>query len=241
MEKGIKFIKGSLGTIGLFLLYFIICPNVFALLLSKPLQSDNFWVHNLAYLGVYVFTFLVVLLIIHKEIFRQWKVFIAEPKKYLSKGFSYWSTGLVVMLLSNLIISSLLGNIAVNEQETREVLLKSPLYAIPTIVFFGPFLEELIFRFELRKAFDKEIVYALCSAFIFGGLHIITAIEAPNIDSILAHIKEFLFIIPYGSLGYFFAKAYYETDNIFSSVIPHMLHNTLSVMLIMIMYFVFGG
>lgn len=237
MEKVKQFAKGILFSVGLFLLYYLVCPNLFAFLLKKPLLSNNFWAYNFAYLAIYLFTFLVVLLIVHKDIFRQFKEFIHEPKKYLHKGFSYWVYGLIVMMISNMIVSSLLGNIAVNEQETRQVLLSSPLYAIPAILFFGPFLEELVFRYGLRKSFNKEIPFALFSAFIFGGLHVITAIDEFTLASIFSHISEFLFIVPYGSLGFFFAKAYYETENIFSSAIPHMLHNTISVLLILAMHF----
>lgn len=237
MEKMIKFSKGILFSALLFLLYYLICPNLFAILLKGPLQSDNFWAYNFAYLGIYVFTFFIILLIVHKDIFKQFKEFIKEPKKYLNKGFSYWVYGIIVMMVSNLIVASLVGNIAVNEQETRQILISSPLYAIPAIIFFGPFLEELVFRYGFRKAFNKEIFYALFSAFVFGGLHVITALDEFTIANILSHIHEFLFIIPYGSLGFFFAKAYYETDNIFSSVVPHMLHNSLSVLLILITNF----
>lgn len=237
MNKVKKFIKGILFSIGIFLLYYLICPNLFAIVLKNPLQSDNFWVYNLAYLCIYLFTFLVIFVLIHKDIIKQFKDFIANPKKYLNKGFSYWMYGIIVMMISNLIATSLVGSIAVNEQETREVLLASPLYAIPAIIFFGPFLEELVFRYGLRKSFNSKLIFALFSAIIFGGLHVLTAIDEFTLTGILSHISEFLFIVPYGSLGFFFAKAYYETDNIFSSIVPHMLHNTLSVALILISNF----
>lgn len=237
MEKVKKFTKGILFSVCLFLLYYLVCPRIFAFIFKKPLQSENFWVFNLSYLGVYAFTLLVILLIIHKAIWKQWKEFRKEPKKYLNKGFSYWVYGLIVMMISNLVVSSILGNIAVNEQETRQILLSAPLCMIPVIVFFGPFLEELVFRFGFRKAFTKEIPYALFSAAVFGVLHVLTALDEFTIANLLSHISEFLFIIPYGSLGFFFAKAYYETDNIFSSAIPHMLHNSISVLLILAMHF----
>ena len=237
MKKCLHFIKGIVYTIILFSLYFLIVPSVCAILLNKSLQSSNFWIYNLAYLSIYIITFLIVLLITHKDIIKQFKDFIHNPKKCLNKGFTYWSYGFIIMMISNLIITSLVGNIAVNEQTTRETLLSSPLYAIPAIVFFGPFLEEIIFRFSLRKAFTKEITYALTSAVLFGGLHVLTAIDEFTLASLFSHIHEFLFIIPYGSLGFFFAKAYYETENIFSSIIPHMLHNTFSIILILLTSF----
>ncbi len=238
MEKIIKFGKGILFSIFVFLLYIYIGPSIFAFIFQKGLKSSNFWILNFSALAVYALTFLVVLLVVRKDILKQFREFIKEPKKVLNKGFSYWGYGIIVMIISNLIVTSILGDIAVNEQVTRETIMKTPFYAIPTIVFFGPFLEELVFRYCFRKSFSKEIPYALFCGFIFGLLHVMTAFDSLSLSNILKHAGEFLFIIPYGSLGFFFAKSYYETENIFSSIIPHMLHNTFSVLLVLIMYFI---
>ena len=85
-EKIKQFSKGLLFSIGLFLLYYLICPNLFAIILKRGLLSDNFWVYNIAYLGIYLFTFLILLAIVHRDIFKQFKEFIKEPKKFLNKG-----------------------------------------------------------------------------------------------------------------------------------------------------------
>ena len=237
MEKGKKFIKGILFSVLLFVLYYLVCPNLLAVLFRNGLVSDNFWIQNFSFLAIYVFTLFIILLIIRKDLIEQFKTFLKEPKKVLNKGFTYWVYGIIVMIISNLIVTSILGDIAVNEQSTREILFATPIYAIPTIIFIGPFLEEIVFRYGFRKAFTKKIPYALFCAIIFGGIHVITAIDEWTITNIISHASEILFIVPYGSLGFFFAKAYYETENIFSSVIPHMLHNTLSVSLILLMHF----
>ncbi len=240
MEKAIKFLKGMGFSLLLFVLYFLICPNLFANIFKQGLLSNNFWIHNLCFLAVYVLTLLVIILIIHKDLLNQWKNFLKNPKPILTKGLTYWIYGMIVMIISNLIVSAIIGNIAVNEQMTRETLIKTPLYAIPTIIFIGPFLEEIVFRYGFRKSFTKKIPYALFCAIIFGGMHVSSAIDEWTLAGILAHAKEILFIIPYGSLGFFFAKSYYETENIFSSIIPHMLHNTISVSLIVITYVLSG-
>lgn len=234
MERFLKFVKGILFSAFIFFLYYLICPSFFTLLFSKGLDSSNFWLSNLSRLAIYACTFFIVLLFVYKDIFKQFKEFLKSPKKVLNKGFTYWIYGIVLMILSNLIVTSIVGNIAVNEQATRDTVLNAPMYAIPTIIFFGPFLEELVFRFCFRKAFTKELPYALFCAFVFGLLHVITAFDSFTLANIFEHASEFLFLVPYGSLGFFFAKSYYETDNIFSSVIPHMLHNSLSVLLILI-------
>lgn len=238
MKEKNNFFKAILFGLGIFLLYYIICPILFSSIFQSGVKSKNFWITNFSQLGIYLGTFLVILFIVHKDVFKQFKEFLNTPKKVLIPGFSYWGYGIIVMLLSNLIVSSLVGGIAVNEQVTRENIFISPIYSIPTILFIGPFLEELVFRFSFRKMFKKEIPYALFCAFVFGLLHVLTAFDSFTLSNIISHISEFLFIIPYGALGFFFAKSYYETENIFSSVIPHILHNTLSVLLIILLHFI---
>jgi len=233
MEKLKKFSKGMAFSLIIFFLYYLILPNLFVSIFENSINSNNFWISNLSKLGVYFGTFLIILLIVHKDIFRQFKEFIKEPKKVLNIGFTYWIYGMIVMIISNLLVNSIVGAIPVNEQATRDTLMSAPLYAIPTIIFIGPFLEELVFRFCFKKAFTKKIPYALFSAFIFGFLHVLTAFESFTLSNIIAHISELLYIVPYGSLGFFFAKSYYETDNIFSTVVPHILHNSISVILIL--------
>lgn len=241
MSEAKQFFKGLLYTLALGILYLVICPIILAVILKNFLLSDNFWISNLAYLALYLITLLIIFLIVKKDIIKQFKDFLKKPKEIINKGLSYWGYGLLVMIGSNLVISSFVNNISVNEQMARETLFEFPLYAIPVTILIGPFLEEVIFRYALRKSFNKKTVYALTSAFIFGLLHVLTAIDEFTIANLLSHWKEFLFIIPYGSLGYFFAKAYYETDNLFSSIIPHVLHNSLSVALVLLSSFLLGG
>lgn len=229
-----KFFKGLFFSCLLFFLYYFFCPNLFATFLRSFIISDNFWLKNIALLLTYFLTFGSIILIVHKDLFKQFKEFIKNPSKVLNKGFTYWIYGIILMIITNLIATSIVGGIAANEEMIRESIFATPLYIIPTIIVFGPILEELIFRYALRKGFDKKIPFIIFSAFIFGALHIISGIDDYSISNLVLHLKDWLFIVPYGSLGFFFAKAYYETDNIFSSIIPHMIHNTLSVALILI-------
>ena len=70
---------------------------------------------------------------------------------------------------------------------------------------------------------NKWYTFAIVTGLLFG----------------LAHIAEYtllelLFIIPYGALGFFFAKAIYETDNIYTGYIAHLFHNSLCILLIIL-------
>ena len=73
-----------------------------------------------------------------------------------------------------------------------------------------------------------KYLYIFISGFIFALMHILGQVTS-NFD--------YLYVIPYMSLGVTFALLYYDTDNIFSSIMMHMFHNTITI----ILYFVSGG
>ncbi len=148
-------------------------------------------------------------------------------KKDLKIAYKNWIFGLAIMFVSNIIISLFSHSIATNESYNRELLFKMPLYAISAMVIIAPFIEELIFRLSIRDIFTNKWRYAIVSGFIFGLMHLITATS----------LIEFLYIIPYGALGFFFAKTVYETDNIICSILTHMTHNAAIISLLYLAYF----
>ena len=55
----------------------------------------------------------------------------------------------------------------------------------------------------------------ITSGLLFGLVHVMGA----------NNYFEYLLIVPYGALGFMFAKTITETDNIYSTILLHMLHN----------------
>ena len=75
----------------------------------------------------------------------------------------------------------------------------------------------LTFRKAFRDVFKNDLVFILTSGLIFGGLHVLLS---------LSSAWDLFYLIPYCSLGIAFAKMYKESDNIFTSIMMHMFHNT---------------
>lgn len=170
--------------------------------------------------------YLIILIIIYrKEIIYGLKDLKKNFKKVLDISIKYWLLGIVIMIASNLFINLIIfnGDIASNEELVRETMLGNPVFGIISACLIAPILEEIIFRASLKRIIKKKYVYAVLSGLIFGLLHAIT-----DINSII----DLIYIIPYGALGYSFAIMYEETNNIFSSIMMHMLHNTISTILI---------
>ena len=116
------------------------------------------------------------------------------------------------------------GKITDNEATIRGLIKLAPLLMGFEISIYDTIIEELIFRHNIRSITDNKYIYPLLSGLVFGILHIISSIESP---------LDIIYIIPYGSLGVAFAMLYRKTDNIFSSIVVHSIHNTLTLLLLL--------
>jgi membrane protease YdiL (CAAX protease family) len=218
MKKEVKLIK----SIAIIFLYFII--NTFlSIVLKNYLKSSNFWISYLSAISVSLISMIILYLIFRKNFNQDFIKFRKNYRNYLKIGIKNWIIGLLLMVIVNNILIYVLGGIALNEEQNREILKKLPLYAGIVMIFIGPFCEETIFRLNLKNIFNKWYTYAITSGLLFGLAHVLGTTG-----------KEFLFFIPYSILGFYFAKTYYETDNIFTSITIHSLHNAIAILMIIL-------
>ena len=117
------------------------------------------------------------------------------------------------------------AGLANNEEAVRALIDNYPMYMIFSVVLYAPFTEELIFRHGFREVFKSKYLYIFISGFVFGSLHVISSLDS---------ISSLLHLIPYCALGFTFASLYVKTNNIFSSISMHMLHNTLAIVVYLI-------
>ena len=177
---------------------------------------------SLILLGSEVILLVVLFLIYHKLIIKD---FIKNWKKYIPKGLLYWVIGFIGMGFMNILITFTVGSdVATNEALNREMITKLPLYAIPVIAFIGPIVEEIVFRFSFRKVIPNKFLYIVITSIIFAGVHMTASFD--SFSAIWSDIPEFLHIFAYLSLALSFSFAYRDTDNIFTTMCLHILHNT---------------
>lgn len=163
---------------------------------------------------------LIILIIIYRrELIKEFKLFKKNLLENLDTGIKYWLIGLLVMMISNIIITYILGlNQAQNEQAVQKMINKMPIMMLITAGFIAPITEEITFRKTFKNIFLNKYLFIILSGLVFGSMHVITSYSNP---------LELLYIIPYGSLGMAFAAMYYKTDTIYTSISIHMLHNTI--------------
>lgn len=170
---------------------------------------------------------LILLRLYWKELKDELKLLVKNIYEYLDTGLKYWFIGLLIMIISNLILTYVFKSEgANNEIILREYIKDYPFIMGINICLTGPFIEEVIFRKALRNAFPNPFIFISLSFLIFGSLHV---------TSYATNIIDYLYIIPYGTLGAAFAIMYQKTNTVFTSMIYHSLHNTLLFSLILLL------
>ncbi len=207
---------GSLGFFTIFLYIFLLFlfNNFF------DYTTNNYYLNNLLLLIPLLLVSIVLGIIYHKTLINDLKNF---KKEFLNIGIRYWLLAYILMFIINNILVYFQGNIAANEEINRQMLDSVTLYAVFSMCFFGPFCEEICFRLGFRKAFSNPTLYAIFTSLLFGFLHVMNF-----------NLNEFLFIIPYTIVGYAFALSYIKTNNIWTSIILHIIHNSVVIFLILI-------
>lgn len=153
---------------------------------------------------------------------KEYKLAIEDIKKnhliYFKKYFSAYLIGLIIMMLSNIIISMYGGGPSDNENAIRSEFELYPVYTFITAVFLAPILEEMIFRLGIRSIFKEKGVFIVASGLIFGGLHLI----GMPVDKLFL-----LYLLSYCSEGFAFAYMMSKSNNILVSTGFHFMHNGL--------------
>ncbi len=166
--------------------------------------------------------YIVILILLFKKDFIRG---IKDLKKHFVDrtliSLNCWIAGCVIMTVSSFLISLVLKqNVSTNEALVRESIKIAPLYMLFTCSIVAPIFEEMVFRKSLYGLIKFKWLFILISGFGFGLLHVLGSYTNP---------LDFLYIIPYGSMGCAFAYLLAKTDNITLPIIIHMIHNTILV------------
>ncbi len=213
----------SKGLITFLIFYFSSYLQIIPVLLFN-IDINNYTTKDLAIVNTFTDLILVLILIIlyFKELNKEFKIFKEKWKTSMDSAFKYWFIGLMIMCISNIAIGYMTSlSTSSNEQAVQGLISTTPYLMLFTAGILAPIAEEITFRKGIAKIFKNKWVYATASGLIFGLLHVIGS----------GNILEYLYVIPYGSLGFFFALTYYDTKSIYPSIIMHAIHNSALVLL----------
>ncbi len=183
-------------------------------------SSGAMIIYSLIYEILIIF---IVLWFYRKELYPQFKDYKNNLKKYISGYIKYWFITLGLMIISNLIIKPFTSDIAKNEEQVRILINVLPLYTFIVSVIFAPIIEELIFRFSIRKiSCNVNWLFIFLSGLLFGFMHIIGSATVWT---------DWLFLLPYSIPGWVFAYTFAKSNNIFVPISLHAIHNGILVTL----------
>lgn len=225
MENKIINTKKIPKLIGIVLLFFF--ASLFQLI---PIEIFKLDINNLTgeqQLWLTIFSdgiLLMILAFIYRKTLKEdFKKIKGNFYQMLDSGIKYWLIGLIGMMVSNIIIGLFIPEAqATNEQGVQTLIHSSSILAIIAVGILAPIIEELTFRKAFREVFNHKILFALASGLIFGSLHVVLSLNS---------LWDLFYIIPYSSLGIAFGYMYQKTDNIYTSIIMHMFHNTVLTLL----------
>lgn len=219
MKKYSKYIK----CISALLLFFLSSLFKYIPAFLFKLDLNNISVTTQVYLSTFsnIMCFIFLILMYRKDITEGIKDIKEKKGKPLLDGFNYWFIGLMIMVLSNTILSSL-SNIGTSTNEAQiRIFLESSWISILSIAIISPIIEELVWRQSIYDICKNKWVYIFSSGIIFGALHVFT--------SPITSIIDVLYLIPYCSMGIAFAYTQYKTKNVIPSITLHIIHNSLNV------------
>ncbi len=166
---------------------------------------------------------LMILFFIYRiDLRKEWKKFKDSFNISIDRCFKYWLIGLTGMMISNILINTIfrLGQ-ADNEQLVQGMIVALPLVMLLNAGFIAPIIEELVFRKAFKDAIPGKWKFILISGLVFGFMHVLAATTWIDL----------IFIIPYSCLGIAFSYIYYDTNSVFFSILAHILHNTILILI----------
>lgn len=151
-----------------------------------------------------------------KELKEDIQDFKKNYKSYLLKYIGLYILGVFLMMISNIVIGHFIGtSVSNNEIELRKLINDYPIYMFLSTCIFAPFIEEMIFRKTVKKILINKYAFIIISGLIFGALHITDFTD----------YKQLLLGISYIIMGIDFAYIYHKTNNIFTTMTFHFMHN----------------
>ena len=166
---------------------------------------------------------IVLFIIYRKDLKNYFKDFNKNKENYLDTGIRCWLIGLLIMFITNFILNIILKAGGANNEKAVQTMIKTlPIIMIIDAGILAPFNEEIVFRKTLKDIFNNKWLFIISSFLLFGGAHVMSSAK---------NLYDYLYIIPYGALGAAFAYAYYKTNNLFTSITLHVMHNIILILI----------
>lgn len=189
------------------------------------LAINNDKIKELIYFSGYFLMALIYAYIFKNDLIDQWKIFRKDYRNCLKEGLKYWIIGFFLMILFNITAYYIDSSLSANEQGNRELLMLFPLLQSLSVLILAPFNEEIIFRLNIRKTFENNLMFYFTSALFFGAIHMMSGING---------FVDIFHFLAYAVFGLSFALSLSKTKTLFTPLAFHMIHNLIGLIIIFI-------
>lgn len=172
------------------------------------------------YINIIISLIIIITLIItlKGDLKRDTKYYFKHFKQYIKYGLSTLFVCYILQIISTAFISPFITNIEQSIENERITL-----YFAVQAILFAPIMEECMFRGLIKKVIKNKYAFLIISSVFFGAMHIL-----PYATS----ITELWLIIPYSIAGFALAYNYEKTGNLTSSIVLHMISNSISLFIL---------
>lgn len=215
----------------IFYLFIIICLKVVSALPLISLDFNSPQTIDGKIIMSSLFFLAIILFCLYK---KQSLKLIYPPNSLTIKNMLYIVLGVISIFVVQIILLTLnnvfLPSSTVNEISSNQENIEFLLRTIPVlgfsfyIIFFVPFIEELIFRVIMHK----KILTKVSFFDLFAAAAVFSLSHSPS------SISQF---IPYFSLGIVLSYVYCKTDNFFVIYMIHVIKNLIAVSVVLL-YFI---
>lgn len=185
-------------------------------------------VHNNVVISIYeiilnIIYFLIMYLLFHKDISSDIKKSLTNKKKTVINITLCILFLFFIMLLTNTLSFIILKKIILpnNDISLINSINKSTFTSLFYLLMFSPFIEELVFRLNLKKVYKNSIIFILISSILLGLYYLIY-----NDLNIL--------FISYYLVSLFLSIMYVKTDNIIINIISRIIYNLILFILVIL-------
>lgn len=186
-------------------------------ILKIDLSKLNISIVILVLLLMDIIPILFLVFIYRKELKTEFKINKKTFKDSFDKYLRLWLFGLILMTLSNAVITIFTkSEISNNEEVVRNIATLLPIYSLFTTCICAPIGEELAYRKTIGKIFTNKKLAIVMSGLVFGLAHVLGTYES---------IIDLVYVIPYGLFGSVFMYMYLDSKTIWSTISIHFMHN----------------
>lgn len=192
-----------------------------SLILAIAYSITRIW--SIAYVIGYIVMFIILFKSFKDELKDSVKTFKSDLKNNWRNMLIITILLTIALYISNYLIINYVGGLAENEVISRNQLMSSPVVMGIVLVVLGPIVEEMIYRLPYKRV-EK---HKLLNYFIYSLLFALAHIAFTN------GIKELIYLVPYMFLSLSIGYSFYKTENIYMSMVVHILNNFINVMVLL--------